>query len=419
MKLRRVRLLDRTGLWSMLITDGRVQTIEPDSDDVTLNDGEFDARGGLATRTFSDVHMHLDKAYNSEVMPNQSGTLGEAIEIGQKLKAESTEDMAYQKMIRGARQALGYGSTRLRTHVDVDPIAGLSGVKAALRAREALKLWVDLQIVAFPQEGITGVDGVVDLLDESLRLGCGVIGGIPARDSNPAQHIREVFRLAELHGVPVDMHVDESDDPNDLTLLDTVEATRASGMAGRVAAAHCCSLYAQTTDRRADIIEKVAQSGVHIITLPSTNLYLQGRDDALNPRRGLTPVRELLNAGVNVTFGSDNVRDPFNPFGNANMIEGALILAHGAHMGGTGDIADAFDMATRRAAALLESVQDVASFALTVEEGGPADLLVWQEEQIQELIISQARPNLVIVGGKVAVQRSEQVQWTEQLPNSE
>ena len=418
MILRNARLLGETGLWNISCRDGLIENIEPEPGfDPPPGATVIDAKGSLVSRSFTDVHMHLDKAYNSEIRANQSGTLREAIEIGQDLKERADAATGYRKMLRGARQALIHGTTRIRTHVDVDPIAGLTGVEAALRAREDLSGLVDLQIVAFPQEGITGQEGVLELLDESLKMGCDVIGGIPANDPDPRRHIADVFALAAEHDVPIDMHVDESDDPADLTLVDCIEITEQYRYGGRVAAAHCCSLSAQEPGRREEIASAVRKAGIHIITLPSTNLYLQGRGDEVNPRRGLTPVKELLAAGVNVTYGSDNVRDPFNPFGNANMVEGGLILAHAAHMGGAEEIAAIFEMGTSRGLALLEGTYPVDASSHEITPGSPADLLVWDVDSPGAIIIDQARPRCVLVAGEIVVERRESLEVTDRLPS--
>lgn len=417
MRLINARLAGRAGTWDILLDDGLIVEVRPHRPEGTDMAGAIDLEGRLVTRPYVDAHMHLDKAYQSDSAPNRSGTLSEAIALGRVYKEQINGPSVYQRVIRGAREALQNGTTRIRTHVDVDPVAGLVGVVSALEAKGALRGLVDVQVVAFPQEGITNQPGVRELLGESLRLGCSAIGGIPARDPLPEEHIRQVFDLAEAHGVPVDMHADESDNPADLTLPLIVRETRRRSMQGRVTAGHCCSLSAQPPEVRAEIIAAVQEAGVHVLTLPSTNLYLQGRGDEGNVRRGLAPVRELLQEGVNVAYGSDNIRDPFNPFGNANMLEGALILAHAAHMGGVEDLAEVFAMGTRRAAALWEGRSLDPSFRYEVEPGAPADLLVFGARSPQEVIVGQAPPVRVIVGGRQVVQRMEYVQLIESFPS--
>jgi cytosine deaminase len=283
----------------------------------------------------------------------------------------------------------------LRTHVDIDPIVGLRGFNALLRVRERLRDTGRLQIVAFPQEGL-GDDGYVEgLLDQALRAGADAVGGIPAREADPKAHIDRIFALAKKHGAPIDMHVDESDDPRDLTLEYLAEKTLAEGYAGRVVAGHCTSLAVAAEDDVARIVEKVKRAGITIVTLPSTNLHLGGRRDRGPVGRGLTPVRRLLAAGVNVVCGSDNIRDPFTPFGNARMLENGLLLAHAAHMGTGPELATIFEMATVRAASAL----GITGYGL--DEGARADLVILDAESAADAVVSVAPPLWVIAGGKM------------------
>ncbi len=379
----------------------------------------IDLSGRLVMRPFADVHLHLDKAFQSEAMPNRSGTLTEAIRLGQIIKANMTRSAVYERIMRGARAALSHGVTRLRTHVDVDPVVGLISVEAALEARAKLRDVVDLQVVAFPQEGITNQPGVAELLQEAIRMGCDAVGGIPARDPQPEEHVRIVFALAEAAGSLVDMHVDESDDPSDLTLPLVAEYTRRHGMAGRVAAGHCCSLSAQEPARRAGIIESVRDAGLHVITLPSTNLYLQGRGDRVNVRRGLAPVKELLAAGVNVAFGSDNIRDPFNPFGNGSMIQEALILAHAAHMGGQDELATVLEMAGHRAEAIMDGCHPDRLPGPDIRPGMEANLIVLDAASPADVIVGQRPPELVFVRGQQVMSRQEQLSVTAPFGENE
>ncbi|WP_019373168.1 amidohydrolase family protein, partial [Melaminivora alkalimesophila] len=402
-------LAGRPGHWMIEIADGDVVSVRPQAPVERLTEGSIDLEGRLVIRPLADVHLHLDKAFQTETAPNRSGTLAEAIRLGQAYKAQLNGPDVYQRIMRGVKGALAQGVTRLRTHVDVDPVAGLTGVVAALEARGAMRDLVDLQVVAFPQEGITNQPGVAELLREALRLGCSAVGGIPARDPDPEAHIQTVFALAEAEGSLVDMHVDESDNPADLTLPQIAEYTRRYGMAGRVAAGHCCSLSAQEPERRAEIIQAVREAGVHIITLPSTNLYLQGRDDQVNVRRGLAPVKELLAAGVNVTYGSDNIRDPFNPFGNGSMIESGLILAHAAHMGGQDDLETILTMAGPRAEAVLDGIHPDQLPDASIRPGIAANLVVLDATSPAEAIAGLRPPVHVFVRGKHVVHREERL----------
>lgn len=405
LQLRNVALDGHPGRWDVSCHDHQITTVERHQPQQLLPGENLD--GALLVRSFVDPHMHLDKAYLSAKSPNHSGTLAEAIELSRRAKKRETFADTYKRIMRGAVTALTNGTTRLRTHVDVDPVAGLTGVRAAIQARDALAGRPSMQIVAFPQEGLG--DGVEDLLRDSLKLGCDAIGGIPAHDDEPTRHIQRIFAIAESFNVPVDMHIDESDDPSNLTLDALADETIRRGWTGRVTAGHCCSLAAQPPTTRARIIDKVAKAGIHVVTLPSTNLYLQGRHDDRRPRRGLTPVTELLRAGVNVAYGSDNIQDPFNPFGNASMLETGLLLAHAAHMGGTQQLDDVFDMATCRPTALMDNRQPSEARSHAVVAGAPANLLAIEAASPADAIIRQRPPVSVIADGQIVVRRHETV----------
>lgn len=417
------RLASRDGRWDIVCDGATIAEVRPHraGDGGTGRDGGAgrdrgaarDVRmlgGALVTAAYTDVHHHLDKAFAPAA--NRSGTLDEAIRLSAALKRRATEADVHARVLRGARMALAHGTTRLRTHVDVDPVAGLTGVRGALRARAELRV-PHIQVVAFPQEGLGAAGAgpaVPELLRTALELGCDAVGGIPARDEDPAAHVRTVMDLAAAFDVPVDLHVDESDDPDDATLALVAQETHRRGWAGRVTASHCCSLGSQPPQRRDAVIAAVAAAGVHVVTLPSTNLHLQGRGDDTRVRRGLTPVVELLAAGVNVAYGSDNVRDPFNPFGNADMTQIGWLLAHAAHMGGAEQLAEVHAMGTTRAAAVWAG--DRGPVEDPVVPAAPADLLVFDAESTADVLVGQLRPTTVVVDGRVAVERRETVQFT-------
>lgn len=226
----------------------------------------------------------------------------------------------------------------------MDENIGLKSLEALIELREEYKDRLLIQIVAFPQDGIVKSQENYEYLEEALKLGADLVGGIPATEDDPIKHMEMIFDLAIKYDVDVDMHIDETDDPTSLTLKDLAEMTIANGYKGRVTAGHCCSLSANTREAIAPVIELVKKAGISIITLPSTNLYLQGRGDSYNVRRGIAPVKFLLENNIPVLIGSDNIRDPFNPFGNGDLLEELLVSAHGVHMGGEEDLNKLFDM---------------------------------------------------------------------------
>jgi cytosine deaminase len=411
-------LPDRPGRWDVVVEGGVVTALtkwagQSRAGGAAVAGEVADLDGALVSRPFVDVHMHLDKAFQDGVV-NESGTLDEAIRLAAARKAElRSHDHMVATILRGVRAAVLGGTTAMRTHIDVDAGSGLAALRAALDARSRLPAGVRLELVAFPQEGLGG--GVLPLLEQSLEMGCDAIGGIPARQADPLGHIRDVFAIATRWDVPVDMHIDESDDPDDRTLVLLAEETVRNGWEGRVVAGHCCSLVAQRPDTRLTVIEQVRDAGIHVVTLPSTNLHLQGRADAVAPRRGLTSVTELLDAGVNVAYASDNIRDAFNPFGNGRMVETGLLLAHAAHMGGSDRLDDVFAMATVRPMAVMAQQRWSGDAESHVTVGAAADLLVFPATSSREVVVGQHHPSGVYLAGERVVWRHEQLEVAESL----
>jgi cytosine deaminase len=367
------------------VTGGRIAAIAPALP--RANGAELNLNRQLTLRGYVDPHMHLDKAFLAERRPNVSGTLTEAVAIAGDLKRAATRDDIAQRAMRVAEMAISNGVRAIRTHVDVDPIARLEGITALLEVRDALKGRIDIQIVAFPQEGLQQhKDEALSLLRQALAQGADVLGGIPAWDRDAAAHIDSLFALARDFDVPLDMHVDESDDPATFTLPLIIEATRRYAYQGRVTVGHLCSLAAVPDEDAERTIDGLQTEGISVITLPSSNLYLQGRGDRGVIRRGTTRIQELLKAKVTVAAGSDNLRDPFNPFGNANPAETAWLLAHAAHMGGRQDLTTAFAMVTDRAARIMGQ----EDWELTV--GSPATLITLPVTTPAEAVITMARP---------------------------
>ena len=378
------------------IVDGRFAapgTVDP------AETGVIDAAGRLCVPGFVEPHIHLDKVFLAGSVPaNRSGSLHEAIEIlGERKKSYSTDDIV-ERAGRIVLAGIANGVTRMRTHVDIDSGCGLVAFDAMLALRERFAALVDLQIVAFPQKGILGDKGTEKLLREAMARGADVVGGMPFNESGPAasrQHIRIAFDIAREHDADIDMHVDETDDANARTLEMLCEATAANGWQGRVTAGHTCALAGYPDDYAADVIRAVARAGVNVIVNPATNLMLQGRDDPHPKRRGITRVQELLAAGVNVSFGQDNLQDMFYPFGRADTLELALLLAHAAHMSQPDEIDTVFSMATENAARVLRATD------YGTGPGCVGDLVILDAWSPVEAIARQADRLHVIRRGRV------------------
>lgn len=391
----KLRYIDE--LQDIAIKEGKIVLIQPHIKASAAQ--EIDAQGRLVTPAFVDPHIHLDKTMIVDVVrPNLSGTLQEAIEIIWEKKARYTIEDIVERAGQTIRLAAQNGTTRMRTHVDVDTIGKLLPLQGVLEARRQYADIMDIQIVAFPQEGIIQDPGTEKLMWQAMEQGADVVGGMPANEKSPKdskKHVDIVFEIAQAFNADVDMHVDETDDPFYRTLEMVADKTMEVGWEGRVTAGHTCALAAYDDHYAQYVIDKVKAAGIHIITNPATNLMLQGRLDKQPKRRGITRVKELLEAGVNVAFGQDCVKDTFYPFGQADMLEVALITAHAAHMSLPQEIETVFDMMTINAAKVLR-LEDYG-----LEPGKRADLVILDCTSVRDAIRLRPDRLYVIKEGRV------------------
>jgi cytosine deaminase len=362
----------------------------------------IDAAGLLAVPGFIEPHIHLDKAMiNREVRDNVSGTLTEAIEIIWNKKKTYTVEEVVARAGRCIESAVANGVTHIRSHVDVDTIGGLKPMEGVVAAREKYAHLVDIQIVAFPQEGILKNPGAEDLMWEAMDMGADVVGGMPFNEKSPAdsrRHIEIAFEIAQKYDAPIDMHVDETDDPNARTLEMLAEETMKHGWQGRVTAGHTCALAGYPDDYAEKVIAKVKEAGIHMITNPATNLMLQGRLDKQPKRRGITRVQQLLASGINVAFGQDCIRDTFYPFGRDDMLEVALITAHAAHMSMPHQVEQVFAMPITASAQIL-GLDDYV-----LAPGAPANVTLIDAPDAIEAIRLQAPRRYVVRHGRVVAE---------------
>jgi cytosine/creatinine deaminase len=395
--IKNVALPGIDGLRDIGIAGGRFTGIEPGLSSPSAL--VLDAEGRMAVAGFVEPHIHLDKALISERAPvNVSGTLTEAIEILWEIKRNYTVDEIADRAGRVLTRAIEHGISRLRSHVDVDPIGGTRPAEGLIRARERFRDWIDIQIVAFPQEGIVKSPGTEALMRRAIELGVDVVGGMPFNENSPEdsrRHIEIVFDIARAFDADIDMHVDETDDPNARTLEVVAELTIARGWQGRVTAGHTCALAAYSRDYADHVIAKLREANVNMIANPATNLMLQGRLDDYPKRRGVTQVKELLAAGVNVACGQDCVHDTFYPFGQNDPLEIGFLLCHASHMSQPAEILNVMEMVTSNGARALR----VPDFGVAV--GGVADLVVLDARDAREAFAIRTPRRWVIRKGRL------------------
>jgi cytosine deaminase len=395
--IKNVALPDTEGLRDIGIAEGRFVDIQRDlSLPAALT---LDADGRMAVPGFVEPHIHLDKALISERAPvNRSGTLDEAIRILWEIKRNYTVDEIADRASRVLTRAIDNGISRLRTHVDVDPIGGTRPAEGVLRARDRFRDLIDIQIVAFPQEGIVKSPGTELLMRQVMELGADVVGGMPFNEASPQdsrRHIEIVFDIARAFDADIDMHVDETDDPQARTLEVLAELTISRGWQGRVTASHTCALAGYPRDYADRIIARLSEANVNMIANPATNLMLQGRLDDYPKRRGVTQVKELLAAGVNVACGQDCMHDTFYPFGQNDPLEIAFLLCHASHMSQPAEILTVMDMVTGNGAKALR----VPDFGVAI--GGVADLVVLDARDAREAFATRTPRRWVIRKGRL------------------
>jgi cytosine deaminase len=400
--VRNCRLEDRPELADVAVSGGLIARVGGRIGGEAA--AELDAAGRLVSPAFVQPHIHLDKVGTRPLLgENRTGTLGEAIDILHRIKRSARPSEVAERAGVVIRQAVASGTTRIRSHVDVDTVGGLAPLRGALQAAREHADLCEVQTVVFPQEGIIRDQGTADLMDEAMRSGGDVVGGMPHWESDEEaarEHIEICLRLAERYDADVDMHVDETDDPSSKTLEMLVDATVAHGWQGRVTAGHCCAMAAWDDEYARAVIARAAAADVRFVSNPATNLMLQGRLDSEPRRRGLPRVKEMLAAGLTVACGQDCVDDGFYPFGTADQLQVALIFCHAAQLSLPVEI-DAALTAIRAAAARVVGVRGYG-----LEPGCPADLVVLDAEDMREALRLQAARSWVIRGGSVVASTS-------------
>ncbi|AUT42801.1 cytosine deaminase [Aeromonas caviae] len=377
MLIRNVRLAGREGMWQILCQGGVIRAIEPMSTPL-LAAHELDGEQGLVIPPFIEPHIHLDTTQTAgEPSWNLSGTLFEGIERWAERKALLTHEDVKQRAIQTLKWQIANGIQFVRTHVDVsDP--NLVALKAMLEVREEMKEWVELQIVAFPQEGILSYPNGKALLEEALKLGADVIGAIPHFEFTReygVESLHYVFDLAEKYQVLVDVHCDEIDDEQSRFIETLATLAYERGIGHRVTASHTTAMHSYNGAYASRLFRLLRMADINFVANPLVNIHLQGRFDTYPKRRGITRVKEMLEANINVCFGHDDVFDPWYPMGTANMLQVLHMGLHVCQIMGYEQINDSLKLISCHSARTL-NVQD----RYGIEVGKPANLLILPAE---------------------------------------
>lgn len=350
------RLQGREGLWQITIENGYFSKVEPQDTAQPITGNHIDSEGGLAIPPFVEPHIHLDTTLTAgEPHWNQSGTLFEGIERWAERKTLLTHNDVKIRAMQTLKWQIANGIQYVRTHVDVsDPT--LTALRAMLEVKEEIAPWLELQIVAFPQEGILSYPNGEALLEESLRLGADVIGAIPHFEFTREygiESLHKIFALAQQYDRLIDVHCDEIDDEQSRFVETVAALAHRDGIGARVTASHTTAMHSYNGAYTSRLFRLLKMSGINFVANPLVNTHLQGRFDSYPKRRGITRVKEMLESGINVCFGHDDVFDPWYPLGTANMLQVLHMGLHVCQLMGYHQIDDGLNLITTHSAKTL------------------------------------------------------------------
>jgi cytosine/creatinine deaminase len=381
----------------LAIQHGRIRQIAPRIS--TPAQATLDISAKLVLPGFIESHIHPDKAF---IANRTSGLRREGpspqVLVAQLKKTFTIEDI-YERARRVMLFAIRHGCTTMRAHVEIDAFADLRGVEALQRVQAEFAGVLDLQLIAFAQEGIFHNEVTQGLLREGLQMGLPILGGCPYMDREPRRHIDWFFDTAEAAGVPLDFHADSGDDPSALTCDYIAEQTIARGMQGRVTLGHLCTLDMLEPDHRARVIETIRQADIHVISLPATEMHVKGRADK-HTWRGVTRLEELRAAGINVSISTNNIVNPFTPYGHPDLLRQALVTAMVAHLGNLDQMAWLLDLITINPARAI-GLKDYG-----LAEGCRADLVVLDAADPAQAITEQAEKLWVFKAGRIVARNA-------------
>lgn len=377
------------------VAAGRIAAIAPR---LAAAGNSFDAAGRLACAGLVETHIHLDKARLLDVLPPERGRainpVGYVAPFKSAMTAESVRTRAEQALV----ECVLHGTTRMRTHVEVDPGIGLRGFEAVQSLARDYAWAIDIELCVFPQEGLTNRPGTDELLVAALRHGATVIGGAPRYDNDGAAQIRRIFELAREFDVDVDLHLDVGNTPEHLDAIQVCELTQQYGLGGRVAVGHMAKLSLLPPADLAAVARRLADAGVAVTVLPATDLYLMGRNVDHAVPRGVADAHALLAHGVNCSLSSNNILNPATPFGDCSLLRIANLQANVLQLGTPEALRDCFDMLTERSARLL----NLKDYGIAV--GNQADLVVFDAITPEAAVAEIRRPVAVFKHGRMTVE---------------
>lgn len=399
--IKQARLEDDEELVDIAISEGKITAVAPNIEESAAT--TIEAKGKVVIPGLIESHIHLDKALIADREPNNSGTLQEAIQVTAKLKPTFTEEDIYDRAKRALEMLIVHGTTAVRTHAEFDPAQGFTGFDTIMRLKEEYRDLIDIQVVAFPQEGIFKAPGTDKMMIEAMEKGADVVGGIPYNDAPANEHIDLIFEIAKRFDKDIDLHQDFADEADDTSIVYLCEKTIAEGYQGRVSVGHLTALHAMEPDQLAEVIDLMVKAQINVMPLHATDLHLGARNDAYNVRRAVTPIRKLRDAGVNICLGSNNIRNAFTPYGNGDLIQIAMLAVPVAHLGGADDLPTVLPMITTNTAKAL----NIKDYGIAV--GNRADLILLDTQRKADVLIDIPERLMVIKNGRITVEVKKEV----------
>jgi cytosine/creatinine deaminase len=378
------------------IQAGRIVAIEAD---LSATAPVFDAQGQLVCAGLVETHIHLDKSRIIDRCPPEDGRNANAVPRVAAVKATFTEQDVYRRASATLENCIKHGTTRMRTHVELDAGVQMRSFDALERLRRDYAWAIEIELCVFPQEGLTNNKRSDELLVEALQRGARVIGAAPNYDPDKRGQIHRIFDLAREYDADIDMHLDSGNSPAGMDIHLVCELTKRYGLGGRVAVGHGCKYSTLPPADLRTLAAEIAGAGVAVTALPATDLYMMGRDQDHSVRRGVADVNMLVENGVNCSISSNNILNPFTPLGDGNLIRIANMQANVCQIGEAHRLRECFAMLTERSARLM----NLKDYGIAV--GNPADIVVFDAVTPEEAIAEVKAPLVVFKNGVRTVTR--------------
>ncbi len=376
------------------------QTIAAIAPALTAEGTELNAAGCLVISGLIETHIHLDKTCILDRCRIEEGTVAEAVRETAAAKRRFTVEDVYARGRQTLERCITQGTMRMRTHVELDPGIGMIGFEAVDQLARDYAWAIDVELCVFPQEGLTNNPGTEELLIEGLRRGARTIGAVPYFDTDPRAQIDRIFAIARDFDAEIDMHLDLAETTQGMQVEYVCRKTEEFGWGGRVAVGHVTQMSLLPPDRFGEIATRLANAGVAVTILPSTDLHLMGRNHDHAIPRGVVPAERLRKAGVTCSISTNNILNPFTPYGDGSLIRMANLYANVCHVSRPADLAGCLDMITGSAARLMR----LKDYGVTV--GGPADLVCLDATNPTDAIATLAQPLWGIKRGRASFTRS-------------